>query len=103
MAAKTGTEGCKFAESIADEYGFTVVQFDTSAMMYQDVLAGNSVACFEDYPVMGYEISQGMDLKLLDKLESRQQLRNRSDEGRERRASGDDQCRSGGSEGQWHL
>ena len=70
VAAKTGTEGCKFAESIADEYGFTVVQFDTSAMMYQDVLAGNSVACFEDYPVMGYEISQGMDLKLLDKLES---------------------------------
>lgn len=70
VAAKTGTEGCKFAESIAEEYGFTVVQFDTSAMMYQDVLAGNSVACFEDYPVMGYEISQGMELKLLDKLES---------------------------------
>ena len=70
VAAKTGTEGCKFAESIAEEYGFTVVQFDTSAMMYQDVMAGNSVACFEDYPVMGYEISQGMDLKLLDKLES---------------------------------
>ena len=70
VGAKTGTEGCKFAESIAEEYGFTVVQFDTSAMMYQDVMAGNSVACFEDYPVMGYEISQGMDLKLLDKLES---------------------------------
>lgn len=70
VAAKTGTEGCKFAESIAEEYGFTVVQFDTSAMMYQDVMAGNSVTCFEDYPVMGYEISQGMDLKLLDKLES---------------------------------
>lgn len=70
VAAKTGTEGCKFAESIAEEYGFTVVQFDTSAMMYQDVLAGNSAACFEDYPVMGYEISQGMELKLLDKLES---------------------------------
>ena len=70
VAAKTGTEGCKFAESIAEEYGFTVVQFDTSAMMYQDVMAGNSVACFEDYLVMGYEISQGMDLKLLDKLES---------------------------------
>ena len=70
VAAKTGTEGCKFAESIAEEYGFTVAQFDTSAMMYQDVLAGNSVACFEDYPVMGYEISQGLELKLLDKLES---------------------------------
>ncbi len=70
VAAKTATEGCRFAESIADEYGFTVVQFDTSAMMYQDVLAGNSVACFEDYPVMGYEIRQGMDLKLLDKLEA---------------------------------
>lgn len=64
VAAKIGTEGCSFAESIADQYGFTIIQFEDSASMYQDVLAGNSVACFEDYPVLGYESSRGTGLKL---------------------------------------
>jgi len=69
VAAKIGTEGCAFAESIADQYGFTIVQFEDSANMYQDVLAGNSVACFEDYPVLGYEISRGTALKLPMEME----------------------------------
>lgn len=64
VAAKLGTEGCTFAESIAEEYGFTVTQFEDSSTMYQDVVSGNSAACFEDYPVMGYEISRGLNLKL---------------------------------------
>lgn len=64
VAAKIGTEGCTFAESIAEQYGFTVTQFEDSSSMYQDVLAGNSAACFEDYPVMGYEISRGLELTL---------------------------------------
>lgn len=64
VAAKIGTEGCSFAESIADQYAFTINQFEDSSGMYQDVLAGNSVACFEDYPVLGYEISRGTALKL---------------------------------------
>ena len=63
VAAKIGTEGCTFAESIADQYGFTIMQFEDSSSMYQDVLAGNSVACFEDYPVLGYEISRGTAFK----------------------------------------
>lgn len=69
VAAKIGTEGCAFAESVADQYGFTIVQFEDSANMYQDVLAGNSVACFEDYPVLGYEISRGTALKLPMQME----------------------------------
>lgn len=64
VAAKIGTEGCSFAESIADQYGFTINQFEDSSSMYQDVLAGNSVACFDDYPVLGYEVSRGTALKL---------------------------------------
>lgn len=64
VAAKIGTEGCSFAESIADQYGFTINQFEDSSSMYQDVLAGNSIACFDDYPVLGYEISRGTALKL---------------------------------------
>ena len=70
VAAKIGTEGCKFAESIADKYGFTVTQYEDSATMYQAVLAGEAVACFEDYPVVGYEISRGLGLKLLPTIEA---------------------------------
>lgn len=64
VAAKIGTEGCSFAESIAQQYGFTVNQFEDSSSMYQDVLAGNSAACFENYPVLGYEITRGTPLKM---------------------------------------
>ena len=64
VSAKIGTSGCKFAESIADKYGFAVVQFEDSASMYQDVLFGNTEACFEDYPVLGYEISRGLGLTM---------------------------------------
>lgn len=70
VAIKTGTEGATFAESIAKEYGFEVVHFDESANMYQDVLSGNSVACFEDYPVMGYAISQGVELRIATEKEA---------------------------------
>ena len=70
VAVKTGTEGYAFAESIADEYGFELVTFDDSNAMYQDVLIGNSVACFEDYPVMGYAISQNVGLKIVTDMEA---------------------------------
>ena len=52
-----GTMSQKWAESIADQYGFTTVAFDDSATMYADVKAGNTVACFEDTPVMSYAIN----------------------------------------------
>lgn len=64
VATKIGTEGATFAESIQEEYGFDIVQFEDSSSMYQDVLAGSSVACFDDYPVLGYEISRGTGLSL---------------------------------------
>lgn len=69
VAVKQGTEGYSFAESIADEYGFEMVTFTDSSMMYEDVIAGNSVACFEDYPVLGYAISQGLALKTVTEKE----------------------------------
>lgn len=70
VAVKIGTEGQTFAESIKDEYGFTTVTFDDSNSMYLDVRSGNSVACFEDYPVMGYAISQGVGLKMVTEKEA---------------------------------
>jgi polar amino acid transport system substrate-binding protein len=65
VAVKIGTEGADFAESIKDQYGFETVTFDDSSAMYQDVIGGNSAACFEDYPVMGYGITQGVALKMV--------------------------------------
>ncbi len=69
VAVKTGTEGATFAESIADEYGFTLAYFEESPYMYEDVKTGNSAACFEDYPVLGYGIAQGNGLKMVGEME----------------------------------
>jgi polar amino acid transport system substrate-binding protein len=69
VAVKTGTEGATFAESIADQYKLNLVYFDESPYMYEEVKAGNSAACFEDFPVMGYGISQGNGLKIVTDME----------------------------------
>ena len=47
VAAKTGTQGADCAESLKDQYGFDIQYFDESSLMYQDVITGNTVACFE--------------------------------------------------------
>ncbi|MDI9590345.1 MAG: transporter substrate-binding domain-containing protein [Acidobacteriota bacterium] len=70
VAVKTGTMSQKWAESIAEQYGFTMTVFDDSATMYEEV-GGNSVACFEDTPVMSYAISTGnVDLAIIAEVES---------------------------------
>ena len=69
VVAKTGTEGSAYAESIKDEYGFTVKYVEDSATMYQDVLTGNSAAAFEDFAVIQYEISRGMGLEVIHESE----------------------------------
>ena len=65
VACKTGTQSADWAESIKDQYGFTITYFDSSDMMYQDVTTGNSAACFEDGPVMAYGVSKGNGLKII--------------------------------------
>ncbi len=64
VAIKTGTAA---AISLKDKYGFTTVTFDDSDNMYNDVVNGNSVACFEDIPVMQYAIKTGTALKIVTK------------------------------------
>jgi polar amino acid transport system substrate-binding protein len=66
VAAKTGTEGAKFAESLAGKYNFKINYFTDSPTMYEDVKTGNSVACFEDSPVMAYGITQNNGLKIVN-------------------------------------
>lgn len=59
IAVKTGTQGMAVAESLADEYGFTITTFEDSVNMYEDLQAGNSSAVIEDYPVMAYAAETG--------------------------------------------
>lgn len=63
VAVKKGTVGANYATSIAQEIGFEMVQFDDSPSMFLEVQNGNSVALFEDYPVISYAIAQ-QDLPL---------------------------------------
>ena len=65
VACKNGTQSLAWAESIAEEYELSITYFADSDMMYQDVLTGNSVACFEDYPVMTYGVSQGNGMRIV--------------------------------------
>ena len=69
VAGKNATQSLSWAESIKDEYGFEITYFDSSDMMYQDVQTGNSVACFEDTPVMEYGVAQGNGLEIVAKEE----------------------------------
>ncbi|WP_052542261.1 amino acid ABC transporter substrate-binding protein/permease [Cryobacterium roopkundense] len=62
VVAKRGSEGETFANSIKDQYGFAVKALADSATMYDDVKAGNSVAVFDDYPVLAYGINQNNGL-----------------------------------------
>ena len=57
VAVKTGTQGAAYAESLKDEYGFNITYFEDSPTMYQAVLGGQAVACFEDTPIMASSIT----------------------------------------------
>ena len=65
MAVKKGTEGANFAEKIKEQYAFTTTSFDDSAFLYEDVNTGNSIACFEDFPVLAYGVQQNNGLKIV--------------------------------------
>ena len=60
-------EGRDYAETLKDEYGFNLVYFEDSPTMYQAVLGGQCVACFEDTPIMQATIKDnGLALKCLE-------------------------------------
>lgn len=66
IVAKNGTTGAKFAQEHEAEYGYTLVLFDDSPAMFQEVSNGNAVALIEDYPVIAYAISQNnLELQII--------------------------------------
>lgn len=67
VAVKNGTQGQNYAESLKDQYGFTISVFEDSPTMYQAVTGGQADACFEDTPIMAASIKdEGYALKILD-------------------------------------
>lgn len=66
IACKTSTVGGEYAESIKDEYGFTINYYEGSNEMYQAVLTGADAACIEDFSVIGWAINQeSLDLDII--------------------------------------
>lgn len=59
VVAKTGTTGSQYAEELAEEYDLELLYAEESSVMYQYVASGQAVACFEDYPIVQYEIARG--------------------------------------------
>ena len=67
VGVKTGTQGASYAESLKEEYGFDITYFEDSPTMYQAVIGGQVVACFEDTPIMASSIQDGsLPLKVLE-------------------------------------
>lgn len=67
VAVKIGTMSKDYADSLSEKYGFTVVSFESSPDIYQAVIGGQCVACFDDTPIMAdYIKSNGVPLQLVD-------------------------------------
>ena len=71
VGVKTGTQGAAYAESLMEEYGFTVTYFEDSPTMYQAVMGGQVAACFEDTPIMASSIKDGaLPLQIVEGTEN---------------------------------
>ena len=67
VAVKIGTMSKDYADSLAEQYNFTVVTFESSPDVYQAVIGGQCVACFDDTPIMADYIKvNGVPLQLVD-------------------------------------
>lgn len=63
-AVKKGTRGATFAEEFGDTYGFSVTYYDDSPSMFLAVQNGNNDFLLEDYPVISYQINEGIQTGL---------------------------------------
>ena len=67
VAVKIGTMSKEYADSLAEQYGFTVVTFESSPDIYMAVIGGQCAACFDDTPILeDYIQSGGVLLELVD-------------------------------------
>lgn len=65
VAAKVGTESATFLQDNQEKYGYTVKNYDAADALYNALTSNKVQAIFDDYPVLGYAISNGQPLKLV--------------------------------------
>ncbi|MCI0129935.1 MULTISPECIES: amino acid ABC transporter substrate-binding protein/permease [unclassified Vagococcus] len=70
VAAKVGTESAAFLEKNQKKYGYTIKNFDDATGLYKSLENGETVAIFDDYPVLGYAITNGQALELVGEKET---------------------------------
>ena len=67
VAVKNGTMSDAYATSLKDTYGFEVSRMESSPDIYQAVITGACIACFDDTPIMAdYIKSNGVPLQLVE-------------------------------------
>ena len=70
VVVKNGTTSMQYAELIAPDYDMNLLYVDESSVMYQYVESGQAAACFDDYPIMQYEIARGnISLQIISQTE----------------------------------
>ena len=69
VGAKVGTESATFLDENKDKYGYTVKTYDDATGLYGAIDNGTVQAIFDDYPVLGYAVTKGQDLKLVGDAE----------------------------------
>jgi len=69
VAAKIGTESATFLEKNQEKYDYTIKNFDDATGLYQALENGEADAIFDDYPVLGYAITNGQKLQLVGEKE----------------------------------
>ncbi len=69
-AVKQGTRGATWAEENADQYGFSIQYYTDSPSMFLAVQNGNNDFLLEDYPVIAYQINEGIQTGLQVAIET---------------------------------
>jgi polar amino acid transport system substrate-binding protein len=74
IAVKKGTSGAQYAVDNFTSKGATIIQFDSSPAMFEEVKTGRADALIEDFPVISYAIAdQKLPLKVVgDRLNADQ-------------------------------
>ena len=65
VAVMADTWAASWAESIADEYGFTLTYYDRRDTLHDAVILGDAALCFDDYAVTAYTILLGDPLTIV--------------------------------------
>lgn len=65
VAVLSGTTWQDYAESIRDQYGFTLLHCPNMQRVYSAVTTGETAACFDDSPEMKYQIAIGLPMRIV--------------------------------------